>query len=534
LLEPIVLRLFRLIARAWGRRSAPLIAAASRWEWRLITHVLERLDAGAAAPKAAPASLQARLIAAERAMDRAMDSAERHMRQAPAHVRAFVRAAKARREPARAALVHLGGTVLRRAMPAVRWAMHPRASRPVVLSAAALGAAGVVLAAFAPVERLAIGSGRVLDDGASLTLSHPEGGALLHIAVTTGQEVRAGDVLFRLEPRAAAGDAQAVRLRAARLAMAKARLTALMDGVDAPAFSSDADLDPQRARLELARFQTDRGRLDRSLRALDEAARGARARMDNLQQELAALRVELTGVAQSGRPTQTLSGDVLVMRAQWRFATVNRDLERARMALSQAETQRTEKLTEMRREWSAELARISEELETLDAALLRLADRASEFEIRAPAGGRVLWMTHHEIGAGVAANEVLVQILPSDAELVAEVWGPALDMRHVRVGDPVRVRLEAGPDGAPAAPVRGPEGVINGIVKWIDAPSPGVIDRDTHHRVLVALTQSVEDVRPLDVAVSPGASVHAEIVVSQVSGAPRIAGWFAAQAMPAH
>lgn len=532
------MRLFRLIVRAWDRRAAPVIARASTLEAQCILHFARRLDAPTMGARKAPASVHARVLAAERAIDRAIDFAERHIRRAPAQLRAWLRHGRAGHGPrrplqARQRVIGVLRAGARRVRPITRWVAQPKTSQPVVLSVAGLAAAGIVLAAFAPVERIAVATGLVIDEGASLVISHPEGGAIVQMAVASGQLVSAGDVLFRLEPRAAAGDMQAVRLRAARLAMTKARLNALMDSTDAPAFSSDADLDPARAHAEQVRFEAERARLERSLRTLDEAARQARADLDRLQREKADIGAQLSQLGQSNRPTQSLAGDVGVLRMQWRFAALNREFESVRRALSQAEAQRAERLADQRREWAAELSRVSAELETLDAALLRFADRASDFEVRAPAGGRVLWATQRSIGDVVSANEVLVQILPSDAELVAEVWSTAFETRHVRVGDSVRMRLDSAPNGQPVMPVRSHDHIINGIVKWIDASPAGAVERNGRRRVLVSLTQVGEGDRPLDIEVAPGAGVHAEIVVSQMSGAPRIAGWLSAHASTA-
>jgi multidrug resistance efflux pump len=524
------------LACVLARTLAPAAHAASQAEARAIVALSQTLDAWLErAAETPPMSLQARLIAAERVVDQWLDRQEHRLRQAPVMAQSL--AAQLRRGGVRRTAGPYGLAALATLRRQVHQALGARegapvervtAPRPVLAGVAGITAAGVLLAAFAPVEHLAIGAGVLTDGGAIEAISHPEGGVVAQVAVRPGQVVRAGDLLLQLEPMAAKGNVQGLRLRAARLAMAKARLTALMDGAAEPAFSSDADLDPRRARAERAAFALERRNLRRDLSPLDRRIARVRAEIDRAGRELEALSIErsrLLGVRDADlAPRGVLPIDTSLGHLDSRLALVARSQEASRAALAQAETERAERLAERRRGWALELSDVAAQLDLLDADLLRLADRGGDFEIRASFGGRVQWVHPGGPGARVGASEKLVRILPSDAALTASVCVRAVEARRVRPGDAARVLLA--PAMAGDRPVK-VAGMVTEVSTALGCPSAG----PGYRRVLVSITPAGDAASYPWGAVRLDAGVRAEIVVSDAATLSPFAQLFSSAAM---
>lgn len=518
----LVRDVIQLLARRVARRAAPALSAASAAEARAIETLSLMLGDRLARLRARPAmSTRACLVAAERAVDEWIARQADRLRRMPdtmAHGWQMVRAA-----PLEAHVRSMGNAtasasrvVAQTAQSMARKVGVQAPQRPMAFSLVALSAAGLALAAFSPMERLAIGDGVVTDEGQSLAISHPEGGVIETVAVFAGQEVSAGDLLFRLEPSAAGGDTAALRQRAARLAMTKARLIALLDASE-PDFSSDVELDPRWARLERDRYRAEKARLNRTVALLDRQAKQARARIDETERLADALRIALAAAQRNDAIGSALRSDFAAARLHAQLALVYRAQEAARVSLAQAETERADRLTLQRRSWTADLERVTVALEDLDGALLRLADRDADFEVRAPAGGRVLWIASAETGARVGAGQALMAILPSDAEVLAEVWTPSTQARQVKAGDVARVQI--------TSPGVADGQRLEGIVKELGPEPPPNAQTTALRRVLVALNPG-ETGGPAPLrAVQPGVGVRAEIVVSQAPGIARFAGF---------
>lgn len=381
----------------------------------------------------------------------------------------------------------------------------------------AIGVTAAVLTVFIPVEQITRSGGRISSEGAVIPVSHPFGGLVQDIRVREGQEVQAGDLLFRLAPPGLGRDIDVLRRQAARLAFTKARLTALMENSDLELGPEDAALDPARAQAEMAKFRVERSHVRASTARLDQAIIAHRQDMLELEGEIAGLRTQFapsdvqraTGGRAIGpqglvQPT-TLRVDLASAQARARASRLADDYERARLALSLAETERAELLAERRRAWSAELTDVSADLSEIDLVLARASADSADWEVRAPAGGRIQHLAVAGRGVWAPAGAAMAEILPLDAQLTADLKAPAVMAGTVTIGDSVRLRLGAG-EGQP----------LDGLVKSVSRD----VERNTRgepmRRIVVALLPPADSDAP-PVALAPGLPVRAEIVTNRGS-----------------
>lgn len=401
-------------------------------------------------------------------------------------------------------------------------------------SAALTAGVGVVavcaLLAAAPLPRAITADGAVSAESATLSISHGEGGLIVDIAAQPGDVVQAGDLLFRLAPAAGAGDTDTLRLRAARLALAKARLTALMEGT-APDFSTDQALDPVRARHEQRLYDIEKASLGRLTRVIDRRIADLRQDIAELEARLAQARTVATrhgvtrdaGFHMGSTPQTVLAADVTATRARIEAGQANQDLGLARAALSRAETQRAELLAERRRGWSSEMAEISSALSELDLRLVRQTTRITELEVRAPAGGRIQRVAALQEGEVATPGAALAEILPTDAQLQAEIYVDARAARQIEIGGAVRARVD------------GVDIPIEGLVRSVGDEIVHTADGRTFRRVLVALAPMALTDTGQQVALLPGMWVTAEIAINEASLLEEAARAIAAVAFgPAH
>lgn len=116
----------------------------------------------------------------------------------------------------------------------------------------------------------------------------------------------------------------------------------------------------------------------------------------------------------------------------------------------------------------AELTRVQEELRSQQQSLTDRNVNFDRTEIRAPAAGLVRNIRITTRGARVRPGDVMLDLLPTDSELVLEAKLKPGDIGHVAVGQPATVKLDAWDYSI--------YGVLDGDVIYI---SPDALNEDT-------------------------------------------------------
>jgi len=97
------------------------------------------------------------------------------------------------------------------------------------------------------------------------------------------------------------------------------------------------------------------------------------------------------------------------------------------------------------REGGEKLTQLQQEMATATQQLAAAERRRSLVVLRAPADGVVLELGQRSIGSVAKEAEPLVTLVPSDNKVEAEVDIDSSDVARLRVGDTVRVKLDALP-----------------------------------------------------------------------------------------
>jgi adhesin transport system membrane fusion protein len=134
------------------------------------------------------------------------------------------------------------------------------------------------------------------------------------------------------------------------------------------------------------------------------------------------------------RQLSDLSGDI--SRAQARR-------EAARAALAEAESRRAGLEREWRSNVLAELSTASAERDRLVEAHKRQAATVRNLVVRAPADGVVQELVVTSPGQSVGSNQPLMKLVPTGGGLVIEARVANQDIGYVRIGQPVKVKVQA-------------------------------------------------------------------------------------------
>jgi membrane fusion protein, adhesin transport system len=382
-----------------------------------------------------------------------------------------------------------------------------------------LATALIVIAAFAPIARVAVAEGQILPEGSVMAVSNMEGGVVAEILAKPGQSVEAGAPLIRLRAGAAASDFGQLDAQRAGLALSQRRLRALLDG-SIPDFTGIAAT-PDRIAEEEQAFEAERLALQSATRSIDARSSQLTSEIDVLERERAGAEAQLELVAEQQRMRadlfdrgfatreSVLELDLAVSEARTRIARVKSQIAVARQAVAQSQSERTGAIAERRRGWSAELARSTTQLEAAESAMGRLSERLSDLELRAPGAGIVQSVAPKAVGAIVRPGETAVEIVSSKSELLAEVRISPQEVGELRPGSHAKVSITAFDSEV--------YGEVTGVVRRISPMTYAQEGGGSFYLATLGLSRTALERKGQAYSLQAGMTVRAEIITGQRS-----------------
>jgi membrane fusion protein, adhesin transport system len=287
----------------------------------------------------------------------------------------------------------------------------PAASRVIWLVATAL-ALLLCWAAWAQLDEVSTGTGRIVASSKPKVVQSLEGGVLSELLVKEGDTVQPGQVLARLDPTRAESTVEesSGRLRAA-LAMA-ARLEAEVN--DTPLrFPPEVREEPDLVRSETALYRSRRAALLQTLEGLHEAQRMMKDELEMNEPLLAKGAVS----------------DVEILR-------LRRQLSELKSKAAEAKNQYQVKARE-------DLARANAEIETQRSVTRGRTDTLARTTLTSPVRGVVKEISQTTLGGVVPPNGRLMEIVPLDERLQVEVQISPRDIAYIHPGQAATVKISA-------------------------------------------------------------------------------------------
>ena len=320
----------------------------------------------------------------------------------------------------------------------------------VVALIAALGA----WITLARLDVVAVADGRLVPRSQLRIVQPVEGGVLREILVAEGERVRAGQVLGRMDIRAAQADSASFETELALRELQLRRIDAELAGARLPLLPLDrrelhAQVEAQReARAQAYQnsLAEERAVILRAQREMD-AAQEMRGKLAGvlpmlLEQERAFERLASEGYAgklmSRQRSRERFEAEQDLRAQEHRVEGAGAAIEQAGRRMDQLTANYRAQLRTERIEAQRERSRSAQELE-------KLRYRQSLADLRAPADGVVKDLATHTPGTVLAPGAVLMTLVPEGEPLVAEVWLQNQDAGFVRAGQPVKVKFASFP-----------------------------------------------------------------------------------------
>lgn len=273
-------------------------------------------------------------------------------------------------------------------------------------------AAFVAWAAYADVDQITRATGQVIASNRSQIVQTTDGGVLSNLLVKEGATVAKGQLLAELDTTRPEAAYQETRAKALALRAQVARLKAEVYG-GTPSFPAELRAYPNFIQGQQALFQKRQTAINEDLKALE--------RIRDLVRKELALNEPLLA-----------TGDIS-----------QADIIRLQRQVADIDSQIIAKRNKYFQDTQTDLSRAEEDLASVLQTMAQRKDSLDRAELRAPLAGLVKNIRITTLGAVVKPGEEIMQIVPSDDDLVVEVKVRPQDVAHLKPGLPATIKIDA-------------------------------------------------------------------------------------------
>lgn len=331
----------------------------------------------------------------------------------------------------------------------------PRGARLAVWLSLAAVVVLLIWAAFAQVNEVTRGDGKVIPFSENQLVQSLDGGVVQQILVREGQTVEKDQILLKIDPTRFVSSLRENRSQYLALLARSARLQAIAEGKPfepPPEAQKEVPevVEQERAAYESKQLELDatvgiaRQQLNQRTQELNEI----RARREQASQsyDLTARELEVTRpLVKTGAVSDVellrLERDVARYRGERDAA--NAQIPRVQAAISEAQRKIQEVELQMKNQARSELSEVNAKLNALSEGSVALVDRVKQSEVRAPMRGTVKQLFVHTVGGVVQPGKEVVAIVPSDDALLLEARVQPKDIAFLRPGQRALVKFTA-------------------------------------------------------------------------------------------
>ena len=377
----------------------------------------------------------------------------------------------------------------------------------------------ILWAVFGRVDRIVVAPGKLATRAPVIVMQPFTTSRILSIAVKPGDHVRKGQLLVSFDPDFARADEAALTQKTGARTAEIERLEAEL--ARAPRF--DAGTDPEH-RIQAQIFAQDQAQLaadlavrDRRIGQIEAQRKAASAIVPDLNRQIEMAK-KVVGVRQylleqkAGAPLDVMNAQNTEIELESRLKNTLGDVEKLEQQRAEAQADRQSFLDKWRSDRSQQLVQARQDMAEAGGTLGKARKMSDFTQMRAPSDGVVLEIADRSVGSVLREAETLVTMVPDSADLYVEANIPSRDVSDVRVGQPVRIKLEAYPFQR--------FGTLDGVLDVVSADALPLKKGETTemvYRAQVRLAGGAAQAAARGFRLKPGLVVSAEVKVGKRS-----------------
>ena len=324
--------------------------------------------------------------------------------------------------------------------PAIRRRQPLTGARLIIVSVAVGFALFLLWAMLAQVDEVTKGQGKVIPSSKIQIIQSSAPATIAELLVRSGQPVRKGQLLARLdnpESRSIEAETEALQARSARL-------QAEGTGASAPLQGEEAELSAVRRQALSSRVAALRASAEQRRREGAEAA----ATISSLSRSLVLAQDNVDRLAPLAAKnivpqTELTTAQREVVDLQGRIAAAREQQGRANAAVSEALSQANEASFSFRQEALNEASQVNQKIAVNEQSLRGTGGQSGRLELRSPVDGVVNDVQVTTIGGFVQAGEKVMEVVPMGDKLLVETRVKPSDIAFIKVGDKALVKVTA-------------------------------------------------------------------------------------------
>ena len=390
------------------------------------------------------------------------------------------------------------------------------ANRKLILVSSAGLALLLVWSSFAQVDEITRGMGKVIPSSQAQLVQPAEPSVVAEILVRSGELVKQGQLLVRLDDSTAASELGQLETENERLEARAARLAGEASGSVLGCEAGSVCAEEQN--LQRARLAATRSRESALSAAVEQRRRDLREAEEtaaSLQQSVRLAQEQvrmLEPLAAKGIVPQTelLTAQRELVDVRGRLAAAQQAAGRASASIREAQADVQSARLDFQEQALNERSEVKTRIAVNEESIRGASARRSRNELRSPASGIVNNLQITTRGGFVTAGETIMQIVPVGDRLLVEARVSPRDIGFVSVGDPANVKITAYDFST--------YGGLMGKVVEVSADSIyDEVERESYYRVLVETDRSFILKNGQKFSIVPGMMTEVEIITGSKS-----------------
>jgi adhesin transport system membrane fusion protein len=307
----------------------------------------------------------------------------------------------------------------------------------------------LVWAAFAPVDEVTRGTGRVIPSSKTQLVQPAEAATIAEILVRGGQTVKRGQLLVRLDDAQSSSELGQLQTENERLGIRAQRLAQEAQGNSLGC--QEGSVCAEERNLQQARMTTARSREGALAAAIEQRRRDLQEAQETAASLEASVRLSreqvqmLEPLARQNIVPQTelLTAQRDLVDVQGRLAAARQAAARASASIREAQADLSAARSEFRQQALNERSEVTTRMAVNEETIRGAEARQQRNELRSPADGIVNDVQITTVGGFVNAGEKIMQIVPIGDKLLVEARVAPSDIAFIKVGDRANVKVTA-------------------------------------------------------------------------------------------
>lgn len=405
-----------------------------------------------------------------------------------------------------------------------------KATNVIFLLVTGVFSAMIIWAAFADIDELARGNGKVIPTDKIQTVQSLDGGIISEISIKEGQTVKRGDPLMKIDTtrfRATLNESKQEYLSLLAI-MARLEIESKIDvNKKLPKIKFDKKVlnDSSKYHINEKLLLENRFReLKSSVRVLDNQASQKRQELREIRSNIKKLTESLGFITEQRKTIKKLVSRGVkskydLLNIEKEYTQTSGDLETARLSISrsnyaitEAKSRISEKINTFRAEASNELQKTASQINRIEASLVGDEDKVAKTIITSPVDGIIKQLNVNTIGGVVQSGMELVEIVPLSDALVVEAKIDPRDIAFINPRHKAIIKITAYDFSI--------YGGLDGKIIEISADS--IIDKESkegksYYRVLVKTDKNFLERNGIKLPIIPGMVASVDIVTGKKS-----------------